>query len=158
MTNTSYAIANSVLITAKKLGISITPMQLQKLMYFTNGWHLEIFKGEELIDRKFEAWQFGPVLPEIYIEFKHNGSSPIQTLALFPFDSKPWHADLRPNQMGLIEEVVSSYGNLSGPQMSHLTHKNDTPWSQTWKSGVGKGDSISSSLIRAEFESLRRAS
>lgn len=148
-------VANAVLDAAWRKGISVSPMQLQKLLYFCNGWNIEI-RGEPLVADNFEAWQFGPVHPEAYHEFKRFGSSQITELADSPFDLGPWRADLSEGEARLVDEVIGLYGQLSGPQMSHLTHQADTPWDQTWRGGMGKGDDIKPDLIRAHFEELRK--
>jgi uncharacterized phage-associated protein len=158
MSINSLSVANVILDEAEQQGISVTPMQLQKLVYFTNGWHMEIYDGKSLVSDNFEAWQFGPVMPVIYHEFKRFGSRPVNGRALNPFEGKPWSAKLSAQQISLVREIVRMYGKLSGPRMSHLTHKSDTPWSLTWKNGVGSGNDIPRELILAEFRKIRKNS
>ena len=155
MTVNPLALANKVLDIAAQQSRDITPLQLQKLLYFINGWHLEINDGEELISGSFQAWKFGPVHPKVYHEFKHYGSLPITGRSENPFTQVPWAEELSNSQEALISEVLSIYGNLSGPQMSNLTHKQGTPWSETWNNGVGDGDNIPPQRIIQEFKSIR---
>ncbi|MGZ0189059.1 MAG: Panacea domain-containing protein, partial [Alphaproteobacteria bacterium] len=54
-------------------------MQLQKLLYFCHGWNLEI-RGEPLVADSFQAWQYGPVHPSVYREFRYFGSADIVAL------------------------------------------------------------------------------
>lgn len=152
----SLAVANYILDVAEKAGISVTPMQLQKLVYFANGWHMEIFGGEKLVQNNFEAWQFGPVMPIIYHDFKKYGSSPITGRAFNPFSQQPWVVDLDEKQKKVIEDVIGLYGNMSGAKMSHLTHKKNTPWSRTWDNGFGSGNDIEPELILEEFKAIRK--
>src|SRR5215510_7158653 len=58
------------------LGQPLTPMKLQKLVYFAHGWSLAL-TGVPLIKDAVEAWRYGPVIPALYHEFKHNGARPI---------------------------------------------------------------------------------
>lgn len=151
----AVSVANEILETANRKGISVSPMQLQKLLYFCNGWNLEI-RGEPLVSDNFRAWQYGPVHPAVYHEFKHYGYHSISELAKCDFGPEPWRANLSVGERQLIDEVVRIYGGLSGPQMSHLTHQHGTPWSEVWNGGIGKNDVIPSSRIRAEFQGIRQ--
>ncbi len=155
MSINSLSVANALLDEAERQGITVTPMQLQKLLYFANGWHMEIHNGAHMVSDSFEAWQFGPVMPQAYHEFKKYGSRKIDGRALNPFSGEPWMAELRPDQQNLIAEIVRIYGKLSGPRMSHLTHKDGTPWSLTWRSGVGSGADIPQEVILSEFRKIR---
>ena len=57
---------------------SLTPLKLQKLIYYAHGWHLAI-RNAPLIDEVIEAWEYGPVVPNVYHEFKKFGNRPIPT-------------------------------------------------------------------------------
>lgn len=50
--------------------------KLQKLCYFAYGWYLT-FYGERLFPEKFEAWEQGPVCPELYEKYKWYGKNKI---------------------------------------------------------------------------------
>jgi len=155
MTHAPLSIANAILDESDRQGLSVTPMQLQKLVYFANGWHMEINSGQPLVGSSFEAWQFGPVMPELYHEFKRYGSQRITGRAINIFGGAAWAANLLPPQNTLIAEIVNIYGRLSGPKMSQLTHKTGTPWSLTWNGGLGSGNDIPNNIILAEFRRLR---
>lgn len=151
----AVAVANEIWEIAKLKGFSVSPMQLQKLLYFCYGWNIEI-RGEKLISDGFEAWQYGPVHPAVYREFRRYGSAAITSPAMNDFASVPWRATLSDAERNLVDEVVSIYGGLSGPQMSHLTHREGTPWHHVWAGGFGKNDKIPDERIREEFQELRK--
>jgi uncharacterized phage-associated protein len=131
------AIANCFLDLAESDGKKLTPMQIQKLVYFAHGWNLAI-RNEPLIDERVEAWQFGPVIPSLYHEFKTFGGSPVTSHAL-DIDWATFKA-FRPtiesqaatenNQftIRLLDRIWKQYGSLSGAQLSSLTHQAGTPW------------------------------
>src|ERR1700749_4083200 len=48
----------------EKKGI-MTTMQLHKLIYFIQAWHL-VFEGCQLFDEEIHAWGKGPVVPFLY--------------------------------------------------------------------------------------------
>ena len=80
MAFSSTVICNNVLKRAKSENIKVTPMKLQKLLYFVSCEYVKA-TGTELLSEHFEVWQFGPVLPSVYNEFKSFHSSPITTFA-----------------------------------------------------------------------------
>lgn len=75
------AVANYFLDKAREDGVDLSPMKLQKLIYFAHGWHLAIY-GEPLIDESVEAWAWGPVISSIYHDFKKYGRDPITSPAV----------------------------------------------------------------------------
>ena len=90
-------IANTILMLAFEEKISVTPMKLQRLIYFI---YKDFLKTTEtkLFNEKFETWKYGPVLLSIYYEFGGFKSKqmykldrhPIVTFILiyFNYDSK----------------------------------------------------------------------
>ncbi len=67
------AVANLMLDEAKRCGINISNLALQKLLYFAHGIYLTKTK-RPLVSGYFEAWQYGPVHPAVYRAFKGSGS------------------------------------------------------------------------------------
>jgi uncharacterized phage-associated protein len=70
------AVANFVLDACSGQRIAVSNLALQKLVYFCHVWTL-IEHGRPLIKQRFEAWEYGPVLPYLYREFKAYDRSPI---------------------------------------------------------------------------------
>src|ERR1700736_6544090 len=66
------AVANYFLQRANAEGIPITPMAIQKLVYFAHGWMLAVY-GRPLINQRIEAWEYGPVIRDLYQQFKRFG-------------------------------------------------------------------------------------
>src|SRR5882762_6202388 len=54
----------------------LSPMQLQKLLYYTQGWSLALLK-EPMFDERIEAWAYGPVVKEVFQAFRNFGDGPI---------------------------------------------------------------------------------
>ena len=138
-------IANEFLERAEDAGRSLTPMQLQKLVYFAHGWHLAIFE-RPLIDEPVQAWTWGPVISDLYHEFKKFGASSIENWALlsrFEMGNPPTGESAK-----LIDKIWEVYRGFTGPQMSAMTHKDGTPWSEVWQSLTEANPSpISGNLI-----------
>ena len=66
---TAKDIADYLINYSQAHGIEITPFELQKYLYYAQGWHLAV-SNNVLFDEKFEAWAHGPVIRKIYGSFK----------------------------------------------------------------------------------------
>lgn len=110
---------------------SISHLKLQKLTYFAQGWWLAL-KGTELVIERPEVWRYGPVFQSIYHAFSGAGDASITHLeGANPFgDGEPpsLQAIAFESERRMVEWVWQQYGNLSGPQLSDLTHASGTPW------------------------------
>jgi uncharacterized phage-associated protein len=159
----ALSVANAFLKIAKNKKEKLSPLKLQKLVYFAHGWYLAL-KDEPLINEQIDAWQYGPVIPSIYHEFKEFGKSPIDRLA-----KRVTICDLENNSgstikveipslpddefvEALLDKVWELYGKYSAIQLSNITHLPDTPWAETWKEGSLRGTDISKELIRDYFK------
>ena len=80
------AVANYFLDKAKNAHRPLTPMKLQKLVYIAHGWHLALFDAS-LIRERVQAWRWGPVIEDLYHEFKEFAKQPITRKAgYYSFD------------------------------------------------------------------------
>src|SRR5690606_28223588 len=52
----------------KTSGSSMTPLKLQKLVYYAQAWHLA-FYGTKLFNEEFQAWVHGPVNYELWQKY-----------------------------------------------------------------------------------------
>lgn len=125
------SIANLMLDEADRVGLSITNLALQKLLYFAHGFFLNETKGP-LVAGYFEAWQFGPVHPVAYKAFRSSGSEPIRTRAsgidVLTGLSKPLPLPIDPSVTRLIQQVLNSYGRLSAGRLVDISHAKNSPW------------------------------
>lgn len=74
-------VADFVIDLAKKDGKYVTNLQLQKILFFLQGYSLATF-GEPLMNGDFSKWKYGPVQKNVYQSFRSYGSSPIVAGAL----------------------------------------------------------------------------
>lgn len=103
-------------------GDTISPLKLQKLLYYCQAWHLTIL-GKELFSENIEAWAHGPVVPSQYARFAHISRTDridISELSLSP-------AKLNEKALDLLNEVLNIYGEHSASYLEALTHQ-ETPW------------------------------
>jgi uncharacterized phage-associated protein len=144
----SITIADEILRLAKRAGSQLTPLQIMKLVYIAHGWSLAL-RGRDLFPDRIEAWKYGPVIPDLYQATKHYGRNPI------PLDrvdvEKPSAVD--GETLTFLSDVYDKYGGFSGIELSALTHKSGTPWSQVFRDGV-LGIEIPDKLIKEHYVSL----
>lgn len=101
-----------------KLG-PMTAMKLQKLCYYSYGYHLA-WEERQLFPERFEAWANGPVSPVLYRA--HRGRFQLQ-----PNEIKGDPDKLDDGEKESIDLVLSSYGELTATQLSQMTHR-ELPW------------------------------
>lgn len=138
MAYSAYAVANAFIQRANEgLIPNLTPMKLQKLLYFAQVWHIKGMEREPLLDDHFARWQFGPVIPAVYHEFKAYGSRQIDamatTLAINGGDyciNVPTIPTEDENTWGLIDAIIHRYGGLSAQHLSSMTHVPNSAWSK----------------------------
>ena len=154
---TASHVANYFLRQGKKERREITHIKLQKLVYVAYGWCWEILSRPLFHDR-IEAWKYGPVVPNLYHEFKHCGWMPIrQWSAHYDFETRHFlipevQSDGR--VAGVLHQVWEAYKTFSGRQLSDMTHRRDTPWFDTYK--LGENSRIQDGLIRDHFAERHR--
>ena len=120
---TALNIANNFLEKGFQEKINISPMKLQKLIYILYKEYLKR-TGSKLFTENFEVWQYGPVLPNVYNEFKGYKANPIKNYAL--------NADSSVSKVNIVkgshfEEIFNRVWNLyrlfSGVELSKFTHR-----------------------------------
>jgi len=97
---------------------SISTWKLQKLVYYTQAWHL-VWAEKPLFQDRIEAWANGPVVPTLYSQ--HRGHFSVSTWRKGDVDK------LTTRERRTIDRVLKSYGSLTGQQLVWLTH-NEPPW------------------------------
>ncbi len=135
MAYSAMTVANAFIKRAKEGRLrNLTPMKLQKLLYFLQSWHL-VRNDEPLINDTFHRWTYGPVIPSLYYEFKEYGAQPIATYGghLAMRDGaytrvRTIVGDSDEDTWNLIDEIIRVYGDYSGAQLSAMTHTADSAW------------------------------
>ncbi|MCU0432710.1 MAG: DUF4065 domain-containing protein [Bacteroidia bacterium] len=120
------ASANSVADAFLKLsqpetGDVLTHLKLQKLLYYAQGYHLALY-NVPLFEEPILAWEHGPVVQQIYHRFKHLGSA-----SLPPPENYHSTDIFTPDQLALIIDVNTVYGQFSAWKLRDMTH-NEYPW------------------------------
>lgn len=113
----------------------VTQMKLHKLMYLAQANFLSSV-GERLFASDVEAFRHGPVITEMYPEFKHYGRNVIVAAS----DEAAWQAQenvenyLPEDTKEFLDLVWEKYGDYSASELRKLTHS-QSPWLNAYKPG-----------------------
>ncbi|MCW2308811.1 Panacea domain-containing protein [Rhodobium gokarnense] len=141
-------IANWFLSRAKRDGQCPSIMALLKLTYIAHGWNLEI-NNAPLFPNRIEAWQYGPVIPDVYNSFRPQGVTPFK-----PDSNYPDTID-DPTTENLLEQIYNIYGTMTPFRLSEITHEPGGPWETATRLG-GWYAPIPNELIQSHYIVKRR--
>jgi uncharacterized phage-associated protein len=118
----------------------MTAMKLQKLVYYSQAWSLA-WDERPLFAEPIQAWANGPVVPALYSE--HRGRFDIMPDDLRGADSRR----LSDEDRETIDAVLKTYGDMTGAQLSDLTHR-EMPWKSA-RRGLSPGERSSNEIPQA---------
>jgi uncharacterized phage-associated protein len=170
------AIANYLLEIADAQGEPLSPLKIQKLVYFANGWYLAITDAP-LLDEQVEAWAYGPVIPSLYRAFQKYGDQAVTGPAVSPHFKVVADADggfsyqrvvptigQSDQQDAYVKELLRRiweiYGRYTAIQLSNLTHQSGTPWHRVfvqYNGEIPRGTDIPAEWIKDYFQTLARS-
>lgn len=121
-------LSNNILVRAKRENIKVTPMKLQKLLYYVCVKYVQE-TGSSPISEHFEVWKYGPVAASVYAEFKPFGSSPITSFAQnAKGKAKMVDEEYNPTLRLCIDYVWNKLKSCSGVELSARTHQSGSGW------------------------------
>ena len=120
-TNAALNVSAYIFKRLRKLG-PVESIKLQKLLYYCNAWSLA-GRGYPLFQDEIQAWKHGPVIASIYP--LHRGEIDLDR---WPHGSPH---DLSNDDQQLIDDIIDTYGGLSGWRLRNLTHQ-EAPWVDAW--------------------------
>lgn len=102
---------------------TISPLKLQKLIYYAQAWYSTFNEGKKLFNDDIEAWVHGPVVPAIYHEYKQFGYNDI----LKNVNRTPSSIETCTNIKGILDAVWEMYSEYDAKALEKLTHS-EMPW------------------------------
>jgi len=124
MSISAINVANAFIsFTEPEKGDLISNLKVQKMLYYVQGYHLALY-DDRFFNEEIIAWQYGPVVPDVYHYFKTYGSSALPLPNSFDFDI------FDENKLSLIKEVNDVYGQYSALKLMDMTHQ-EAPWKNT---------------------------
>ncbi len=128
-----------VILYCQYLGVTISPLKLQKLLYYIQAWHIAKFNKETLYSALPEAWVNGPVYREVYNIYKttffrnENIQTDLDEISLSnQLKEKQELLNLDKEQLELVHTVLDTYTKLSDERLVLMTH-NELPWNEARK-------------------------
>ncbi|MVO18130.1 Panacea domain-containing protein [Parasedimentitalea huanghaiensis] len=122
-------VANWFVRKAALEGRQLSIMSLLKLTYIAHGWHLEMRKAP-LFGNRIEAWQRGPVIPDVYHAFRGQGVQISQVAGSAAFD-----AGVNSFDEDFLQQIYSIYGHMDAFKLSDITHESGGPWEKASRRG-----------------------
>jgi uncharacterized phage-associated protein len=110
--------------------VPVDNLKLQKLLYYSQAVHLVRNEKKPLFPESIEAWDYGPVVPPIYREYKSYGFD------ILPPIDEPVNLELQ--ELRAVDMTLSCFGEMSGPALINQTHFED-PWKTAYHPGRPSG-------------------
>lgn len=101
----------------------ITPLALQKLLYYVQGFYYA-FVNQFVFEENCEAWVHGPVYRDIYFKYREYRFDPISV------SETADDSNLTVSEKAIVDSVVKHLSCYSGKVLEAFTHT-ETPWLAT---------------------------
>ena len=125
----------------------ISNLKLQKILYFIQAYFLRLV-GQPCFAGRIEAWDFGPVVPKAYNEYKQYGSGNIPWTEPYRLDRINGFDGIETDDKRKIEQVVDLFSPYSATDLVKLTQR-QLPWKVAY--GHSKGNEITLKAISEYF-------
>lgn len=116
-------IADYIICIAQNNGDLVTNLKLQKLLYYAQAWFLVNNKNKKLFKEDIEAWQYGPVVPNIYKKYQKFGRKPITSSSNLEKDFE----HISPKVKQYLNEFCELFLRFSATELVGMTHIEE-PW------------------------------
>lgn len=123
----------------------LTHLQLQKLLYFAQGWSL-VMRKSPLFSERIEAWAHGPVVLSVYSEFKGYGEQPISPKLVTP------PANLSNDEKEFCAALWNGYKKYSASSLRQMTHEHE-PWIAARK-GLRPGEACTKEITKTAMKTF----
>ena len=139
--------AIDVFVAAKTLGIEcgwrVSNLKMQKILYLA---HLDYMgkNNERLVESSFEAWDYGPVQPELYHKLKRFGARNVRDVF---FREEP----LTEGKEFDVLRRMSKLRHVTSGLLIAVTHVDGGAWLRTRNQGI---EVIPDDFIREEYVQL----
>ena len=139
----ALSVARYIIERCNSQNLVISNLKLQKILYFVQAEFL-VVRNRPCFAEEIEAWDFGPVVPEVYQEYKIFGGANIPVIG----------RTLRPtivsrDDQELINGIVDECARYSASALVDITHR-QFPWKDAYRRG--HSNVISKRSIQEYFE------
>lgn len=135
-------IARYIINYCNEKGYGISNLKLQKMLYFVQSDFLvNTFSQEPCFKERIEAWDFGPVVPDVYHEYKKYGAANIPSIKEYmDFSDGIWNGRkvkfnkdiISYEDQKRINMIADTCAQYTATQLVEITH-NQTPWQNAYQ-------------------------
>lgn len=123
-------ISSYIIYYSKKKNYGVSNLRLQKLLYYVQAEFL-LEQGIGAFKEEIEAWDFGPVVPEVYHMYKMFGREDI----VYPLDMFiDSVSEIEKDDRDIIDDVLERSKNIPTIELVNMTH-NEAPWIDAYNRG-----------------------
>ena len=145
---TARDVANYIVKECSDHDISITNLQLQKILYYIQVHFLQK-ENRALFSDDIEAWQLGPVVRDVYDQYSTFGSMDLYEI------EKP-EVEFTEDERKVITDITKRKLKLRTWQLTEETHKEGRAWAQVYRDGRGNRHVIDKEVLVAYGGSSKR--
>ena len=136
---------NALLVEGAERELFFSHLKLQKLLFLSYVTHLQ--NGGDVLDYlPFEAWTYGPVIPEVYHYYKDRGYRGQDVIKKKMIDDGVY--PVLENDKS-ISKTIEKYGDIDASKLVDLTHQRNGAWHKAFSDG--RNAPISHDEIKKEF-------
>lgn len=132
----AHDVAAAIIRLAEARGNPISNLQLQKLLYLCQlayTWE----HGTPMFPDEIRAWQYGPVVPDVYHEYSYRGASSLHKAMA---RKRVWRGgselkfvdapvgELDEGAMAVVKSILAKWGNATAWELVAESHKPGGPW------------------------------
>lgn len=160
MVHSARVVANALISKGIAEETPLTPLAILKLVYFCHGWMLAYF-DRPLVTETFKAWQYGPVIPDLYHALKPYGAQPVRKE--IPLVRVARHIGgnrfalefqepegLDEDEQWVIDATFRTHAQHNGIALMNATHTPSGAWDKARKRR-GRSNPLRDADIRDEF-------
>lgn len=142
----------------------LSNISIQKILYFIQGFHLAT-NEDVLFNEKIYAWEYGPVVKEVYDTYKVYGNNFI--LPINNFENKYYglfgqrtFANLdriAEDQKEFVFSIWNLFKDYAPFELVQITHANGSPWHELYKKyngSIPKNTVIDTGDMKSYFKTL----
>lgn len=106
----------------------VSNLQLQKMLYFSHIDVLKAGKGKLIDDSQFEAWDYGPVVREVYNEFSPYGATKLTI-------KEDVSENLDKEIKDIVDKSIDKCIKKAPWELVKESHQEGGPWHKAYKKG-----------------------
>lgn len=139
MTQPALFVANYIIEYSNEKGYEVNNLKLQKILYFINARNL-VERGAPIFNESMQKWKYGPVVSEVYHEYKKYGAFSISNDDIikekidFVFDQSDDDfpdiyieqydsTQIKQHDKSVIESTVDKLNKFGAFELVDITHK-----------------------------------